>query len=45
MFLTEEQIEVILRELQKKMRVDKISKIEEKKIKTKNLLEWIAYKL
>lgn len=42
--LSYEQIEMILKELQKKLEVDPITKIEKKKKKYINLLHWISMK-
>ena len=43
--MSEEQIEIILKEVQKLLKVDLYSKVEFKRKKFKSLLHWLAYKV
>lgn len=43
--MSEEQIEIILKELQRVMKVDLYSKVEFKKKKFKHILHWLGYKV
>ena len=43
--MSEEQIEIILKEVQKLLKVDQYSKVEFKRKKFKSLLHWLAYKV
>ena len=43
--MSEEQVEIILKECQKLMKVDTYSKVEFKRKKFKTILHWLAYKI